>query len=768
MFHVAPKFPARKPARAPVAKVKHVNWTKLPDAKLLKHKDHVWARLLDSSGKMTVNLDELESLFSQAEIDPASKDRSVTATLPKAVTVLDAKKSMTINIVLKNFNCPMQQILDAINQLNYEFVTPSRSQGLRSLLPEPEDSKALKGYTGDRALLAEAETFLLRLMEIPNFRNKIETICLRLEFDLLHDDLLGHLQKVQTALTALRENKELPFVLDYVLQIGNFLNAGGVSGDAGGISLASLPKLLDTRSKDPQCTLLHYIARHLETDRADIVTSLTALSKQLDELPRLDIEFLCGEGKALAARVSGVRKAIHAAEYAAPFVPFVDAADVKCVQLVGRTGVIQQQLNAIAEYYIADPKDVVGELRAFVERTLKALAENRTRREEEARKAEAEKRKAARARPQRPSDSVVDDLLSMLRDDTAPARGPGAHTAPVGRDQPAPRRRRPSMLYSTTGDELLQSLSESMSNSARRTAPSPAARGPATNPLPARGAAASGGSPRSGRGAHAAAKASPSTSPRAGRAAAASSTAAPSLGPALPHAHPRPAEPPGPATKALNSMARSPSGPGVDPLHQQQPQQPQQQQQQQGKLPDPNSTTVPQRASINPATPSRTPGPASTPVASPVVMVTPATGTLLGPALTPTVSPANTTAATPFFTPPSSLNPQQQQQQQQQPKWSVTPERPVQQARPGWQPDGGALLEDDEEDQLEFKSVFPDQTIAAKRVASDLSLSQRASSVFMHDQSNMSRLPSDGLRAGKHLALTQEEDTVAGLEEEFV
>jgi hypothetical protein len=84
----------------------------------------------------------------------------------QAVTLLDTKKSMTVNIVLKNFNCPMQHILDAINALKFEFVTQARSQGLHSLLPEPEDAKALKAYTGDRALLAEAETFMLRLMEV--------------------------------------------------------------------------------------------------------------------------------------------------------------------------------------------------------------------------------------------------------------------------------------------------------------------------------------------------------------------------------------------------------------------------------------------------------------------------------------------------------------------------------------------------------------------------------------------------------------------------
>lgn len=84
----------------------------------------------------------------------------------QAVTLLDSKKGMTVNIVLKSFSCPIPTILRAIDSLDYNFVGPSRSQGLRSLLPEPEDAKALKAYTGDRALLAEAETFELALMDV--------------------------------------------------------------------------------------------------------------------------------------------------------------------------------------------------------------------------------------------------------------------------------------------------------------------------------------------------------------------------------------------------------------------------------------------------------------------------------------------------------------------------------------------------------------------------------------------------------------------------
>ena len=71
-----------------------------------------------------------------------------------------------MNIVLRSFNCPQSIILDAIDRLEFAFITPQRSHGLKNLILEPEDAQKLRSYTGDRTLLAEAEKFELGLLDV--------------------------------------------------------------------------------------------------------------------------------------------------------------------------------------------------------------------------------------------------------------------------------------------------------------------------------------------------------------------------------------------------------------------------------------------------------------------------------------------------------------------------------------------------------------------------------------------------------------------------
>ncbi len=157
----------------------------------------------------------------------------------------------------------------------------------------------------------------------------------------------------------------------------------------------------------------------------------------------------------------------------------------------------------------------------------------------------------------------------------------------------------------------------------------------------------------------------------------------------------------------------------------------------------------------------RRPSHVETGSSTPAATVPPPTSALNGladPTRTPIAAPVSSPAVTPFFTPPSSS-----QKPHAPLAWVATP------VRPGWQPEKGSLLENEEEEQLEFKSVFADEGASMRPKLSNVAPSSRASSVFTHEAA-MSRLPSDGLRAGKHLALLPDPDqeAVAGLEEEFV
>jgi hypothetical protein len=72
---------------------------------------------------------------------------------------------MAISIALKSFACPPKQVLTAIDQMDNAFVG-TRVQSLKNFLPDAVDLKAVKDYDGDLALLGDAESFLLQLLDV--------------------------------------------------------------------------------------------------------------------------------------------------------------------------------------------------------------------------------------------------------------------------------------------------------------------------------------------------------------------------------------------------------------------------------------------------------------------------------------------------------------------------------------------------------------------------------------------------------------------------
>ena len=87
--------------------------------------------------------------------------------LRQVVNLLDGKRSMQINIVLKNFN-PLSaaDVLHAISTLDSNVLSEERICGLQKILPEPEEAEMVRSYDGEIALLGDAERYFLNLIKV--------------------------------------------------------------------------------------------------------------------------------------------------------------------------------------------------------------------------------------------------------------------------------------------------------------------------------------------------------------------------------------------------------------------------------------------------------------------------------------------------------------------------------------------------------------------------------------------------------------------------
>jgi len=102
------------------------------------------------------------------------------------VNLLDAKKSLNVNIFLRQFRVSHVEIVDYVRtavpgtsgSTNYDVSdsnnTPGfieigieRLRGLNKVLPEADEIDMLKSYTGDRSRLGNAEKFYMELITLP-------------------------------------------------------------------------------------------------------------------------------------------------------------------------------------------------------------------------------------------------------------------------------------------------------------------------------------------------------------------------------------------------------------------------------------------------------------------------------------------------------------------------------------------------------------------------------------------------------------------------
>lgn len=174
---------------APKAKMKTLNWGKIPHTKVLG-KENIWSRLANLHSDTTahhadIDFNEMEGLFCQQPTSGqgspklgrdsnGNQSSSGYDTLDRKakkesteITLLDGKRSLNVNIFLKQFRSCNKDIIQLICNGEHVDIGAERLRGLLKILPEVDELDMLKSFNGDKARLGNAEKFLLQLLEVP-------------------------------------------------------------------------------------------------------------------------------------------------------------------------------------------------------------------------------------------------------------------------------------------------------------------------------------------------------------------------------------------------------------------------------------------------------------------------------------------------------------------------------------------------------------------------------------------------------------------------
>ncbi|KAF4104272.1 FH2 domain-containing protein 1 [Onychostoma macrolepis] len=252
----------RGPMRA--SRMRNFNWEAIPkDTVLGKH--NIWTA--EKTSEFELDTKGMEELFSRNDqkLVQATNRRSVrqspsNTSGPEKVTILNSKKNMNIGIFLKQFKRSVSGMIDDIINGRGERFGTGKLKELCKLLPEDGEVRQLLDFKGDYSTLSEADRFMVQLVKVPCYEERLNSLVLKEEFPHFMDEANHSIAVMTSAGQELLECADLHAVIRLVLKTGNYMNSGGYAGSAVGFRITSLLKLADTKANKPGMNLMHYVA----------------------------------------------------------------------------------------------------------------------------------------------------------------------------------------------------------------------------------------------------------------------------------------------------------------------------------------------------------------------------------------------------------------------------------------------------------------------------------------------------------------------------
>uniref|UniRef100_A0A671XY05 Diaphanous-related formin 3 n=1 Tax=Sparus aurata TaxID=8175 RepID=A0A671XY05_SPAAU len=360
----------------------------------------------------------------------------------KELKVLDPKIAQNLSIFLGSFRMPYQEIRRMILEVDEEQLTEPMIQNLVKHLPEQEQLNALAKYKNEYTSLSEPEQFGVVMSSVKRLRPRLSHILFRLQFEEQVNNLRPDILAVNAACDEVRKSRSFGRLLELVLLLGNYMNAGSRNAQSYGFDLSSLCKLKDTKSADQKTTLLHFLAQVCEEEYPNVIKFVEEL-EHVDRASRVSAENLEKSLRQMERQLLQLERDLET--FSSPD----DQNDMFFTKMVareqyGKLVIMHSNMETlyqnVLEYFAVDPKktsveELFTDLCNFRSMFTQALKENLKRREteEKQRRARVAKEKAEREKQERQQKKrrllevnaendetgVMDSLLEALQSGAA-------------------------------------------------------------------------------------------------------------------------------------------------------------------------------------------------------------------------------------------------------------------------------------------------------------------------------------------------------------
>ncbi|XP_041049131.1 protein diaphanous homolog 1-like isoform X2 [Carcharodon carcharias] len=433
---VAPAVPvlpfglAPKKDYKPEVQLKRPNWPKLGPKDM--NEKCFWVKVKEDKYESKELFAKLTVAFSaQTKTSKAKKEQQDMADSKttqkkkvKELKVLDGKTAQNLSIFLGSFRLPYDQIKRVILEVDEKVLTESLIQNLVKQLPPQEQLNALVELKEEYNDLSEPEQFGVIISSVSRLRPRLNAILFMLQFEEQVNNIKPDIVSVKAACEEVKSSENFSKLMEIVLLVGNFMNAGSRNAGAFGFSISFLCKLKDTKSADQKMTLMHFIAEMCEEQYPEIVHFTEELN-HVEKASRVSAEMLQKNLEQMGKQIATLEKDIESFpqsnngqdKFVEKMTSFVQVAREQFEKLSGMHKTMEEDFEDLGQYFVFDTKKIsveefFGDLSNFKSMFSQSVMENKKRKEaeEKIKRAKLAKEKAEKERLEKQKKSAIIDM----------------------------------------------------------------------------------------------------------------------------------------------------------------------------------------------------------------------------------------------------------------------------------------------------------------------------------------------------------------------
>ncbi|CAM5076873.1 unnamed protein product, partial [Natator depressus] len=257
----------------PEITMKRLNWSKIRPHEMTEN--CFWLIADEDKYESADLLCKLELTFCcqkkvKKEEEDVEEKKSVKKRI-KELKVLDPKIAQNLSIFLGSFRVPYEEIKMMILEVDETQLAETMIQNLIKHLPEQEQLNTLSKFKSEYNNLSEPEQFGIVMSNVKRLQTRLSAILFKLQFEEQVNNIKPDIMAVSAACEEIKKSKSFSKLLELVLLIGNYMNAGSRNAQTFGFNLSSLCKLKDTKSADQKTTLLHFLVEICEEKYPDVL-----------------------------------------------------------------------------------------------------------------------------------------------------------------------------------------------------------------------------------------------------------------------------------------------------------------------------------------------------------------------------------------------------------------------------------------------------------------------------------------------------------------